>query len=363
MTVGIGLLGATSAAVIAEVGQRAFARLGGHPTLEIRALVADDPDDVGKRFGDVCEERWLLPDESPPEAWMDATLVGIESDALRDAGVDLVVSGLPAPRSKELEPLVAAAGVPVVSGSMGLRMDPDVPLVVAGVNPKHLDLIEVQRKSRGTSGFVVNGPLCTAAIAALVCKPIDDAFGVSHLIATTMQAVSGSGLTGLPAMKILDNVLPYINGEEEKLAKEFTKILGHIENGAVAPFTGQVSSTCTRVHVRHGHTIALTLGLRDPASPADIADVLTAFTDENAGPASPLTPPHPLYVHTADDRPQPLLDRDRDGGRVVSVGRIRSIDALPNGIGLVGVGHNHERGTWGNVFMLSELLVAKGLVG
>jgi len=363
MTIGIGILGAASKAPIAESGQRALSRLLGHPRLEVRGLLADDPDDEGELFGDLTQERWILPDEAPPGNLLDSRLLGIDAQQLRSAGIDLVLSGLAGPRSAELEPQIAASGIPVVSGSMGMRMEPDVPLVVSGVNSDHLDLVNTQKVNRGwDGGFVVAGPLCTAALTAIACKPIHDAFGISQLVATTLQAISGTGQSGLPAMRILDNVLPYIPKEEEKMSAELAKVLGTYRGDSITSFNSTISTTCTRVPVLYGHTIVLTLGLENRASPDEIASALREFGKEPPNVDSPLTPTEPLAVMEDPYRPQPILDRDRCSGRVVSVGRIRNQPAFENGIGLVVVGHNHERGTWGNTLMLCEEVAARGLV-
>jgi aspartate-semialdehyde dehydrogenase len=364
MKAGLGLLGIAGTGAIAEVGQRALSRFAGHPTLEIRGFIADDPADVGKRFGDLVAERWIIPDEEPAAEWLDSVLLPIEGKALRDAGIDLVQSALPKDPSIELEPKVAATGLPLVSGSQGLRLQPDVPLVVPEVNPDHLDLIKTQMAGRGwDTGYLVAAPLCTAVITALALKPIQDAVGISNVILTSMQAVSGMGQSGLPGMKIMDNILPHIRGEEEKMTRELGKIMGTIEGDSIQSFPAPITSTCTRVPVRQGHTISLTLGLESPAEPEAIAGLLADFVGPEVGGTLHLSPEHPIVVHDSEDRPQPLLDRDREGGRVISVGRIRKIDAFDNGIGMVLVGHNHERGTWGNTFMLCEHLVTRGLVG
>ena len=364
MSVGVGILGAASRAAIAEVGQRAFSRLANHPTLEIRGVLADDPDDVGKRFGDVLAERWVLPDEQPPQQWLDAPLLGLDSTELLAAGIDMVVSGLSAPLSAELEPRIGAMGIPVISGSGGLRMEADVPLVVAGVNSAHLDIVKSQSASRGwNGGFVAVGPLCTATLTAIAIKPIHDAFGVTNLVATTMQAISGSGQSGLPAMRIIDNVLPYIHDEEEKMSRELVKVFGAVNAGKIDSVDVPISTTCTRVPVRNGHTISLTLGLKSYASVEDIEAVLRDFSGDGLGDDCPLTPKTPIAVMNDPVRPQPFLDSGTGDGRVVSVGRVRPQQAFDNGIGLVVVGHNHERGTWGNVLMLCEAVVARGLVG
>lgn len=363
MTAGLGLLGIAGTTPLAEVCQRALSRLDGHPQIEVRALIADDPADVGARLGDVVTDRWI-PEDPPPQRWLDATLVGIEAAPLRDAGVDLVLSSLIGPRARELDPQVAAHGFPVVSESMGLRLEPDVPLVVPEVNADHLGIIKAQQARRGwDTGFVVASPLCTAVITAVVCKPLQDAFGIDAVVATSLQALSGAGPTGVPAMRSLDNVIPYIGGEEEKLRAELAKILGARDGDTITDLHAPVSATCTRVGVRHGHTIALSLSLGQPASADLVASALAEFRGRPTELGLALSPTAPIRVLDGADRPQPLLDRDAGEGRVVSVGRVRPHAALPNGIGMVVVGHNHERGTWGNAILLCELLVGEGLAG
>ncbi|MCZ7589132.1 MAG: aspartate-semialdehyde dehydrogenase [Gaiella sp.] len=358
MKKGLGLLGVAGTTPLSEVCQRALALFDDHPTIEVRALIADDPADVGRSFGEVTVGRWLRP-EPVPERWVDTPLAGIDDD-LRTAGVDLVLSSLIGPRARELDPVVAALGLPVVSESMGLRLEPDVPLVVPEVNPEHIGLVEHQRSTRGWKGYIVASPLCTAVIAALVQKPLDIVFGVDSLVVTSLQALSGAGPSGVPAMASLDNVLPHIDGEEEKLSAELPKILGKVEGTAIRPHDAQIAATCTRVGVRHGHTLSMTFGLTSPATAGEVSEVLMSFRGSWPAGTASLRPDAPLTVESAAARPQPLLDRDRDGGRVVTVGRVREQATPANGIGLVAVGHNHERGTWGNAAMLCEHLVADG---
>jgi aspartate-semialdehyde dehydrogenase len=363
MTIGLGILGATGKSAFAFVGQRGLRYFEDHPTLEVRALIADDPADVGRTFGEAVANRWLL-DEPVPAAFADRVLVGIDREALEAAGVQLILSALPGPHARQLDPQLAELGFPLVSESAGLRMERDIPLVVPDINADHLPLVRKQKETRGWDrGFIVSSPVCTAVIGALAIKPVVDAFGVDTAIITTLQALSGAGPTGVPAMKVVDNIIPFIGDEEEKVVNEVGKILGRFTGDAIEPWRAPIAATCTRVPVRDGHTESITLGLSRPASPSEAADAIAAYRGRAQELGLPSAPPVPLAVRPEVDRPQPFLDRDVDAGRVVSVGRIRPHGALPNGLSFVAVGHNHDRGTVGNAVILTELVAAEGYAG
>ncbi len=362
MTIGLALLGITGKTAFSFVGQRGLRYFEDHPFLELRALIADDPADVGKTFAEAVAGRWLL-DEPVPDRWKDLVMVGIDGPALEAAGVELVLSALPGPHAKQLDPQVAALGLPVISESAGLRLDADIPLVVPDINADHLGLVSVQKTTRGWDrGYIVASPVCTAVIVALAVKPVVDAFGITSSVVTTMQALSGAGPTGVPALKVIDNIQPFIADEEQKLDKELHKILGTYRDGAIEPYPAPLAATCTRVPVRDGHTAAITLGMGRAASTEDVAGVIAAYRGRAQELALPSAPAIPLVVRSEIDRPQPLLDRDVDGGRVISVGRIRPHTAFANGVSYVAVGHNHDRGTVGNAVILTEL-VARELLG
>ncbi|GHE48621.1 aspartate-semialdehyde dehydrogenase [Streptosporangium violaceochromogenes] len=361
--IGVGLLGVAGKTPFAYIGQRGLGLFGDHPWFDVRAIIADDPADVGRPLGEVVADRWLL-DEPLPAEWADVRLIGVDGPALREAGVALVLSGLPGPHARELDPRLAALGFGVVSESAGLRLEDDVPLIVPEINPGHLALTARQRTTRGyDKGFLVASPLCTAVIVGLAAKPLQDAYGVRSLVTTTMQALSGAGKSGVAALQVIDNLIPYISDEEQKLDSELAKILGTLQGDRVVPWQAPTASTCTRVPVRDGHTAVLSAGLGAAASAAEIAEVLGSFAGAAAEYKLPSTPARLIAVRDEPDRPQPFLDRDAGEGRTVSVGRIRTHDALESGVSLVAVGHNHDRGTVGNALLLTELVAAAGLAG
>ncbi|GII97024.1 aspartate-semialdehyde dehydrogenase [Sinosporangium siamense] len=360
--IGVGLLGVAGKTPFAYIGQRGLGLYEDHPWFEVRAVIADDPADVGRTLGEVVADRWLL-DEPLPAHWADVRLAPIEEAPLRDAGVEFVLSGLPGPHARALDPQLAAMGFGVVSESAGLRLDDDVPLIVPEINPGHLALAKSQVKTRGYGkGFLIASPLCTAVIVGLALKPLQDAYGVDSVVATTLQALSGAGKSGVAALQVVDNLLPYIADEEEKLSAELAKIFGTLEGDRVVPWSTPLASTCTRVPVRDGHTAVLSAALGASASPAEIAEVLGGFKGLAAEHKLPSAPAGLIVVREEPDRPQPFLDRTAGDGRSVSVGRIRTHEALTSGVSLVAVGHNHDRGTVGNALLLTELVAAAGLI-
>ena len=258
MAVGLALLGISGKTPFAYIGQRGLALFDDHPMFELRALIADDPADVGKPLGEAVQGRWLL-DEPLPDRWAGEILQPLDAGKLRDNGVELVLSGLPGPHARELDPVLAAGGLPVVSESAGLRLEPDVPLVVTEVNADHLALTRVQKQSRGYGdGYLVASPVCTAVIAAIAAKPLIDRFGLKGSVYTTLQALSGAGPTGVPGMYVVDNVLPFIQDEEEKLRNELAKILGTYENDAITPHPAPaVGHLHPRAGARRPHDLGL----------------------------------------------------------------------------------------------------------
>jgi aspartate-semialdehyde dehydrogenase len=359
----LGFLGIAGTVSTAYIGQRALLKLQDHPELETVAFIADDPADVGKTLAEAVEGRWQA-EEPLPARFADLPMLSPETDQIRTAELDMVISTLFGPTSRALDPKLAAAGIAVVSESTGMRLEPDVPLVVPEINADHLDIIRAQQANRGFDrGFIVSSPLCTAVIIALAMKPFADAFGMESGVVTTLQALSGAGKKGVYSMAILDNLLPHINQEEEKLYTEVPKILGRYADGRIHDHPARVAYTATRVPVRDGHTISLSLGLEKPWNAEDLPELIEGFRGrpQELGLASSW--PQPLHYRPEVDRPQPLLDRDVDGSMAVSIGRLRPAPTFSNGLSMIAVGHNHGRGTYGNTVLLAELLLGEGLLG
>src|SRR6185369_9608778 len=249
------------------VGQRFIQLLAAHPQFEVTAVAASDRSQ-GKAYGDACS--WRLTGEMPPK--VRAMIVQPPAPPL---DCDLVFSSLPGDIARETEGSFAAAGYPVISNSSAYRMDPDVPLLIPEVNHEHLGLIARQQYPSG--GFIVTNPNCSTIMLALALAPLHASFGISSVVATTLQALSGAGYPGVASLDILDNVLPYIGGEEEKIETETTKILGRLVNDRIEIAPMAVSAQCHRVNVTDGHMAAVRVKfVRKPELP-ELRQALESF--------------------------------------------------------------------------------------
>ncbi|WP_457614031.1 aspartate-semialdehyde dehydrogenase [Methanopyrus sp.] len=347
----VGVLGATGI-----VGQRFVSLLADHPWFELEAVTAS-PRSAGKTYAEAA--KWYLEEPMPEDV---AELTVLETDpgeVEREADVDLVFSALPSDVARDVEPAFAGAGFAVASNASAYRMEEDVPLVVPEVNPDHLELIDVQRDERGWDGFIVTNPNCSTIQMVLTLKPLMDEYGIESVVVSTMQAVSGAGYAGVPSMAILDNVIPYIEGEEEKMETETLKILGELDGDRVKFADIKVSASCHRVPVLDGHTEAIFVATEEEVDPKEAAEILAEFRGVPQDKGLPSAPECPVVVREEEDRPQPRFDRDVDGGMAVVVGRIRR-DPVLGGLKYVCVGHNAVRGAAGASVLNAELLVEEG---
>jgi aspartate-semialdehyde dehydrogenase len=343
----VGILGATGA-----VGQRFVQLLDGHPWFDVAEVAASDRS-AGKRYREAC--TWRLAGDIPAAV---ADLVVTTCDGPFRS--KLLFSGLDSSVAGDVETALASKGQAVVSNSRNHRLDPDVPLLIPELNPDHLEALTVQRRRTG-GGYVVTNPNCSVVGLAMALAPLHRAFGVDSAAVATLQALSGAGYPGVPSLDIADNVIPYIGGgEEEKIETEPRKILGAFRDGAFVLADFRISASVHRVAVVDGHTMALFLRLRRSPSPAEAAAVLAAFRGEPQERRLPFAPERPIHVLEGTDRPQPRLDRDRERGMAVSVGRIR-----PDGLfdlKLEVLVHNTIRGAAGAAILNGELLQARGLL-
>lgn len=342
--VNVGILGATG-----MVGQRFIQLLADHPKFEITALTASKRS-AGKRYEDAA--TWYM-DSPIPESVKDITVVDTDPKEAKD--VDIVFSALPAGFAAKVEPEFARSCI-VASNASAMRMEPDVPLVIPEVNPEHLDLIEIQKKNRGWDGFVVTNPNCTTIALTLTLKPLYDQFDIKRVYVSTMQAVSGAGYNGVPSMAIVDNLVPFIGEEEEKMESETLHLLGDFDGENVTPASFGVSASCHRVGVVDGHTEAVFIEFEDDL---DVDDVKKSFRGFKALPQKldlHSAPKNPVIVREEENRPQPRMDRNADNGMAVTVGRIRKDAAFDNSIRYVLVGHNTIRGAAGASILNAELI-------
>ena len=358
----VGILGATGA-----VGQRFVEGLEGHPWFEVTRLGASSRS-AGKRYRDAAV--WGVSPDVPGYV-ADATVVDC-SVASFDGAVDLVFSALDADVAGGVEAAFRDAGVPVFSNARNFRMAADVPLVVPPVNGDHLELVRRQASFSGGArpgGFIVTNANCSTTGMVIALKPLADAFGIESVHCTTLQAISGAGYPGLPSLDILDNVVPFISGEEDKLETEYKKIMGRLLAAApaaaaganIAPAAFPLSAMVNRVHVRDGHSIALSVKLARAASPAEVSRALESFAPADPELAScPSSPARFIQVRTEQNRPQARLDRDTGRGFTTVVGRVRA-DPI-NTVKLFVLSHNTVMGAAGSSILNAELAATKGLL-
>jgi aspartate-semialdehyde dehydrogenase len=338
----VAVLGATG-----SVGQRFVGLLAEHPWFRLAEVCASERS-AGKSFREAA--RWMQSTPIPAEA---ADLVVRECAPPLESR--LVFSALDAGVAGPVEEAFAAAGHLVVSNARNHRMDPRVPLLVPEVNPDHLELL---RHQPWAPGGIITNPNCSTIGLTLALKPLADAFGLRTVRVATLQAVSGAGIPGVSSMEILDNVIPYIGGEEEKMEREPRKILGSLAGGAIVPATMAISAQCNRVAVVDGHTECVWV---QPEREATVERILEAWRDFRSEPARLGLPsaPEPVIVPLEGDAvPQPRLHRDLGRGMAVSVGRLRP--ALEGEFAFVTLSHNTIRGAAGGAILCAELAVARG---
>jgi aspartate-semialdehyde dehydrogenase len=285
------------------------------------------------------------------------TLVPTEGGSI-PSDVKLLFSALPGSTAGPVEEELAAAGFAISSNASAHRMDPDVPLLIPDVNPEHTALIPVQQARRGWSGYIVTNPNCTTTHLVCALKPIHDAFGLAAVNVVTMQALSGAGYPGVASLDILDNVVPYIGGEEEKIETEPRKLLGALNGDVVIWADFVVSAQANRVAVRNGHLEAVSVRLVRTAAVDEIAAALVSYQGLPQRMGLPSAPNPAIILHTENDRPQPRLDRLAGNGMATSVGRLRPDPVLD--YKFLVLGHNTIRGAAGGALLNAELLKAQG---
>jgi len=342
----VAILGATG-----SVGQRFIQLLANHPWFRVHEVIASDRS-AGKTYGAAADWRLesLVPDDI---AGLTVKSLGGELES------KLLLSGLDSSVAGEAEDEYASRGCAVISNSRNHRMDADVPLLIPEINAEHLGAVETQRSRR--AGYIVTNPNCSVMGLAIALAPLERAFGVEAVHVTTMQAISGAGYAGVASYAILDNVIPYIGGgEEEKIEVEPRKILGTWSDGRFADAPMTISAQVNRVPTIDGHLMTVSLKLRQEASLDDVRAALENFIGEPQTLNLPSAPKRPIHYLDGLDRPQPRLDRDRERGMAVSVGRLRACPILD--FRFVALVHNTIRGAAGAAILNAELLQARNLL-
>ena len=341
----VAVLGATG-----SVGQRFVQLLDGHPYFRVAELTASERS-AGKPYREAAD--WYQ-DTLLPETIGNLTVLPTDP-----AGTPLtsriLFSALDAKVADEVEAPYARLGHVVVSNARSHRMGVDVPLLVPEVNAEHLALLD--RQNFGP-GVILTNPNCSTIGVVLALKPLHDAFGLEAVHVVTMQAVSGAGIPGVPSMAILDNLIPLIGGEEDKLEKETLKILGRMGENGLEYADFKVSAACNRVPVIDGHTECVSVKLRRQASLEEVQDALRSFRGEPQRLGLPSAPLVPIHLLEQNDRPQPRLDRNRDRGMATTVGRLRPCPIFDWKFVLLS--HNTLRGAAGGSILVAELALAEG---
>lgn len=337
------ILGATGL-----VGQRFVQLLNDHSWFEISALTGSDRS-AGMEYG--AAVNWRM------EVALKQRIAGlaVQTSDPKQMDADVVFSALPAEQAFGIEEAFAREGYAVVSNASAHRMDADVPLMNPEANFNHLSLIDEQRRKRKWDGAIVTNPNCTTAVLSLSLKPISDAFGIRNVVVSSMQATSGAGYPGVSSLDIIDNVIPFIKEEEEKVERETKKILGGV--GQSAEFS--VSASCHRVPVIDGHTEAVFVQTEKAAQPEEVVKCMAEFTAEPQKLKLPSAPERPLIVKSEEDRPQPRFDRNEGHGMSVVVGRVRK-DTVFDGVKYVALGHNTVRGAAGCAILIAESMKSQG---
>ena len=304
--------------------------------------------------------QWYA-DSPPDDRFFD---LPVENAADLDAArFDVIFSAVESDAARTLEPHYART-TPVISTASAFRYDDDVPVLLPGVNDDHAGLIDCQRKTRGWRGFIAPNPNCTTVGLAITLAPLAQHFGLEAVVMTSLQAVSGAGRHGgVLGLDIIDNVIPYIAKEEEKVCRETCKILGRCTASGLQPAAIRMSATCTRVPVLEGHTESVLAITERPAAVDAARDALTCFGAEFVRLGLPSAPQRLIVVHDDPFRPQPRLDRALDDGMATSVGRLRADSAFDNGLQYVLLSHNTKMGAAKGTVLTAELLAHRGYIG
>lgn len=345
----VAVLGATG-----SVGQRFISLLDNHPWFKVVALAASDRSE-GKKYAEAC--RWILNDPLPDWA-REMKLVPCLPNSVGDARI--VFSALPADQAQDLEPQFAQAGMAVCSNASSYRTAEDVPLLLPEVNADHIALVKQQRIQRGWSGAILTNPNCTSTGLTVALKAIQDKFGLKRAFVVSLQALSGAGYPGVPSLDIIDNVIPFIGGEEDKVEWEPRKMLGTLTPQGVQLAEVKFSAHTNRVAVVDGHTVCASVELDSPAAPEEVIAALSAYRSHPLAAGLPSAPDPVILVRSERDRPQPRLDRLTGKGMSTVVGRVRPDPLLH--IKFVVLSHNTIRGAAGGSIYNAELLVRENLL-
>lgn len=340
----VGVLGATG-----SVGQKFIQLLDNHPFFEVTEVAASQRS-AGKTYAEAV--NWFLPGSIPENV---ARLKVKTTEPTLDC--PLVFSGLDASVAGEVEEQFARSGYFVVSNSKNHRFDTNVPLLIPEINPEHLDLLKLQKFGKGK---IITNPNCSTIGMVMALKPLLDAFGLEQVNVTTMQAISGAGFPGLAGVSIIENVIPHIGGEEEKMETEPKKILGSLGNNSIHLLDLPISAQCNRVQVIDGHLESVQVKLKNKAEKKDLIEAWVNFRSEPQKLKLPFAPLQPIHYFEQAGYPQPRLHRNLENGMAVSVGGLKECAIFDYKFTVLS--HNTVRGAAGGAILCAELMQAKGYI-
>lgn len=350
----VGIIGATG-----MVGQRLLLLLQNHPFFEITALLAS-PNSAGQKYGNCLQSRWMMQDKIP-EQFVNMTILNAHDIIQVREKVDIVFCAVNMPKDEilVLEENYAKAEIPVISNNAANRCNPFIPMIIPEINAEHLKIIDMQRKKLGTKkGFIAVKSNCSIQSYLPALHPLRE-FGLEKIAICTYQAISGAGKTFESMPNIIDNIIPYINGEEEKSELEPLKIWGKVTEYGIQNATSPIiSAQCLRVPVSDGHTAAIFVQFKNKPTKEEIITAWQSYTSSITNLNLPLAPKQLLHYLHEEDRPQAKLDRDCEKGMAITLGRLREDNIFD--YKFICLSHNTIRGAAGGAVLMAELLAQQG---
>ena len=345
--------------VTGSVGQEFVQSLTNHPWFKVTQIAASERS-AGKKYLDAIRDSsgiiaWDV-DGEIPEYIKEMAVKSI--DELDVSQLDLVFSAVESEAARDIETKMAA-DVPVISTSSAFRYEDDVPILIPGINDEHAELLEIQKKNRNWKGWIAPLPNCTTTGLAITLKPLLEKYGAKKVLMTSMQAISGGGKSGVSAMGIMDNIIPYIPKEEEKVKIETRKILGKLKDGKIEDANIRVSCTCTRVPVLDGHTESVFVETTKEIDPMKAKATYDQYNKEISVAGLPSAPEKYYAFHEDPTRPQPRMERSVGGGMTTTIGRVEKEELFDNGLKYILFSHNKKMGSAKGAVLLAEMLYKK----
>jgi len=355
----IGIVGVTGA-----VGQEFVISLDKHPWFQVTQIAASEKS-AGKTYPEAIRDpnthalKWQVGGEIPDYV---KNMIVRSVNEIKPEELDLLFSAVESEAARDIETRFAK-DIPVISTSSAYRYEPDVPILIPGINDEHAALLETQKKNRGWKGFVAPLPNCTTTGLAITLKPLYEKYGAKKVMMTSMQAISGAGRTpGVSAMDVTDNIIPYIPKEENKVRIETKKILGKLKDGKIEPADIRVSCTCTRVPVIDGHTESVFVETTNDCTPEDAKKTYEEYNKASTVKGFPSAPENYYVVHDDPTRPQPRMEREVGGGMTTTIGRMEKEELFDHGLKYMLFSHNKKMGSAKGAVLLAEMLYKKGII-